>query len=125
MRLDPASLQGRVLALGLLVLLAAGSWHLLLQPTIDSFQEKHEALARAQRSFLQYQRRTPPLAELEARRAGDVTAAADRPEGLAQAAGGGVVAKGWVARDRRIVAVHHFNKPRVRLQRGIDYSHEV
>jgi hypothetical protein len=67
-RLDPASLQGRVVALGLLVLIAAGSWTLLLQPTIETYQEKHEALARAQRSFLQYQRRTPPLAELEARR---------------------------------------------------------
>lgn len=68
MSLEPSSPQARVLAIGLAVLTALAIWCLAVQPQIDAFAEKREALVAAQQLAAEFRRRTIPLAELQAQR---------------------------------------------------------
>jgi Tfp pilus assembly protein PilO len=69
MTLTPTSPQARLIALGMALLAALAVWFLAIEPVVDTFGEKREALAKAQQLAVEFRRRTVPPAELQAHRA--------------------------------------------------------
>jgi hypothetical protein len=101
--LDPASLPARLLALGLALLTGLAVWFLGVQPLIDAFEEKREALAKAQQLAVEFRRRTVPLAEWQAQRE-TLKARQAKETGTLEAANAAIASANLQAQIRALLA---------------------
>lgn len=105
MSFDPSSPQSRALALGLVAVVLIVLWSLAVAPIWAAFANQDEARVSAERLVHEYQRRSVPLATLQARL--DALKQQHATEaGLIEAANPAVAGATLQTEIRRVIAAH-------------------